>query len=409
MASVFPPLSSAFPDSPYAAELQRGGPALSFGRELEVEYLLAHLLQSRTLIRISCVLGLVLVLMRGTEQALLGAWNSLVPFDFALVLSGSLILACLAWSPAFERHYLSWAGVVVPIRNAILAFHVAAAASRGITEMLIVLPLLLLGPFFFIGLRFRAALFSGIVTVVAMLAGAIVFEMALPLALRISTLLLVSLLACTLAARHLERASRTSFLEKHIIEELAQHDGLTGTKNRRVFDEHLSRLWQHAIQDGSAIAILLVDIDHFKAYNDRYGHQAGDQTLRRVAQTIQKSVVRPLDVLARYGGEEFVAVFFDVDGERVRDTAERVRRAVESLGIEHRGSKTCPLVTISLGLAVVDPTTERDPRGALQLADQALYQAKVKGRNRVEFMDDVEHRMLVTGIFARDSAAAANG
>lgn len=409
MSSVPTPRSSAFPDSPYAAELQRGGALLGFGPELEAEYLVAHLRQCRTLIRVSCVLGLALVLLRGTEQAIMGAWTSLIPPDFAFVLSASLILTFLAWSPAFERHFLGWAGVIVPIRNAILAFHVAAAASRGLSEMLIVLPLLLLGPFFFIGLRFRAALLSGIVTVLSFAGTAIAFDMDGPLATRVCTLLLLSLLACSIAARHLEKASRTSFLENHLIEELAQHDGLTGTKNRRVFDDHLSRLWLQAIQDRRTIAILLIDIDHFKAYNDRYGHQAGDQTLRRVAQVMQESVLRPLDVLARYGGEEFVAVLYDVEGPRALDTAERLRRAVEMLGIEHGGSRTCPQVTVSVGLAVVEPTGGRDPGGALQLADQALYHAKVKGRNRVELMNEAEYRMLVTGVFDRESSVAASG
>ncbi len=241
-------------------------------------------------------------------------------------------------------------------------------------------------------------------TVVAFIGAASYFGLAYPAALRVYAFLLGGLFACAFAARHLERWSRAHFLESHLIEELAQHDALTGTKNRRVFDEYLVRLWQQAIEDGRAIGLLLLDIDHFKAYNDRYGHQAGDQALRRVAQAAQRLVRRPLDVLTRYGGEEFAAILYDVDARQANDIAERIRRSVGDLGIEHRGSRTATTVTISVGVALVEPSVERNPRGALQLADQALYEAKVRGRNRVEIMDESEHRMLVTGVFEYDHA-----
>jgi diguanylate cyclase (GGDEF)-like protein len=154
------------------------------------------------------------------------------------------------------------------------------------------------------------------------------------------------------------------------------------------------------------MAVLLIDVDHFKAYNDRYGHQAGDQALRRIAQSLQGVVTRPLDVLARYGGEEFVAVLYDVDQHQATDIAAKMRRSVQDLGIEHRGSRTYSAVTTSIGIAVVAPTSNRNPRGALQLADQALYAAKVGGRNRVELMNEADYRMLVTGVFAKNSRAS---
>jgi diguanylate cyclase (GGDEF)-like protein len=147
----------------------------------------------------------------------------------------------------------------------------------------------------------------------------------------------------------------------------------------------------------------MVDIDHFKAYNDWAGHQAGDETLRRVAQTLQAFVTRPLDVLARYGGEEFALVAYDIDSIEAESLAERMRFAVGALAIKHDGSTAGGSVTISVGVAVVQPSAERRSRGALQLADQALYEAKVRGRNRVELLDDVAHRLLVTGVFAKHS------
>lgn len=405
MVAMLRPNLSAFPDSHYAAELQRGSPNRCFSPQLEAEYVRAHLLENRTLIRVACVLAALLAALRGVEQAIGGSWNPTLLMHVGLVLSASIALASIAWSPAFERLYLPLAQIIVPIRNSIAAIPIAAAAAHGQLELLMILPLMVLGPFFFLGLRFREGLLSVVLTVASFIISAIVFGLALPVTLRSCTLLLMIAVACAIAARYLEKWSRTSFLESHLIAELAQHDPLTGTKNRRVFDEHLARLWQQAIEDGRAIAILLIDIDHFKAYNDRYGHQAGDQTLRRVAHTLQASVCRPLDVLARYGGEEFVVILYDVDRHLAEDTADRMRRAVSGLAIEHRGSRISAVVTISMGVAVVAPTAERKPRGALQLADEALYKAKVKGRDRIELMDEAEYKLLVTGVFSKSSFA----
>jgi diguanylate cyclase (GGDEF)-like protein len=362
-------------------------------------------MESRTLIRVACVLAALVAIVRGLEQAARGSWNGLLVIDFGLVISGSIVLASIAWSPLFQRMYLPWAQVVIPLRNMLVAAHIAEAAARGKLELLMGLPLLLIGPSFFFGLRFRTSLFAAVLTVGSFVASAIFFELAFPVALRSCAFLLLAATACAVAARHFENRSRTGFLEDQLIADLAQHDALTGTKNRRVFDEYLARLWQQAIEDGRAIAILLIDVDHFKAYNDCYGHQAGDQALRRVAQTAQRFVLRPLDILARYGGEEFAAILYDVDGHQARNTADRICRAVAELAIEHRESRTAPAVTISVGVAAIEPAIERNHRGALQLADQALYEAKVRGRNRVELLDEAEYRTLVTGVFANPSRA----
>jgi len=397
---------SACPDSPYSVELLRGAPQLRFASpELEAEYVRADLLHSRELIRVVCTLAVLLVVFRGVDQAFSGSWDRGLLIDFGVVLSSSILLLSIAWSRTFEQLFLPWAQIVVPLRNAIVASHVAQAAAQGHLVMLMILPVLLIGPFFLLKLRFRAALVSGVLTLAAFIGSAIYFGLTPPVALRAGAFLIMGMIACIVAARHLERASRISFLESSVIAELAQHDALTGTKNRRVFDEYLARLWPQAMEDGRAIAILLIDVDHFKAYNDHYGHQAGDRALCRVAQTVETFVHRPLDVLARYGGEEFAAILYDVDGPQAMDIAGRIHRAVADLGLEHRGSRTSAAVTISVGVAVIRPTPKRNARGALQLADQALYEAKARGRNRVELMGDVEYRMLVTGAFSKESLA----
>jgi diguanylate cyclase (GGDEF)-like protein len=400
---------SIFPDSPYAAELRRGPASLRFTPELETEYASFRLLQSRTLIRVACMLAAVLAVLRGLEQASQGTWNWLFAADAGLIVAGSIALTFVAWSRSFQRLYLRFARIVVPARNAIVAAHIGVIAAHGQLEMLMVLPIMLIGPFFFLGLRFRTALLCCALTVVSYVAAASFFELSEPVALRSYIFLIANAAACIVAARYLESGSRLSFLEGKLLVELAQCDALTGTKNRRVFDAQLNHLWRQATEDRRPLAIILIDIDHFKAYNDCYGHQAGDQALRKVAASAQRFVRRPLDVLARYGGEEFAVILYDIDREQAKEIADRIRLAVGGLAIEHRGSRTSPVVTISAGVAAVEPTVDRTPSGALQLADQALYEAKVRGRNRVELMGCEQHSLLETGVFSIAAVRAANG
>jgi diguanylate cyclase (GGDEF)-like protein len=394
-----------FPNSPYAAELQRGGGSRAFSPEIEAEYVRTHLQDNRTLIRAACALATLTTASRVVDRELLGTVSPSSLLFMSIVLGMSALLAALAFSRAFERFYLGVALFVVPLRNLIAAVGIVQTAAHGELEALMLVPLLVLGPFYFTGLRFRAASWTVVVTAVALFAAAVVFGLATPIALRALGFLAMIATACAIAARNVEQSSRKSFLESHLIEELAHHDTLTGLKNRRVFDEQLDRLWERGIEEHRSLAILMVDIDHFKAYNDWAGHQAGDQTLRRVAQALQGFVTRPLDVLARYGGEEFALVSYDIDSNEAESLAEHMRRAVGALAIEHDGSQAGGFVTISIGVAVVQPNSERHSRGALQLADQALYEAKVRGRDRVELLDDVAHRLLVTGVFSKRALA----
>jgi diguanylate cyclase (GGDEF)-like protein len=374
--------------------------------KLEREYVRTRLLEGRGLIRAACVLGVLLVVFRILDQAATSIPTTTQLWQLGLVLAASVTLAVITFTPVFTRLYLPFAHVIVPVRNATAAIAVARAASLGELELLMFMPFMVIGPFFFLGLSFRTALCTVALTVATFVASVVVFDLATPVAARSSLILILATAGCAIGARQLERWSLASFVQGRLIAEMAQHDALTGTKNRRVFDEHLARLWQQAAGDRRTIAILLLDVDHFKAYNDRYGHQAGDQALRRVAQTLQGFVSRPLDLLARYGGEEFAAILYDVDAQEANEVADRMRRAVGALGIEHEESRDSGNLTISGGVAVVDPTAGRKPRGALQLADEALYEAKTRGRNRIELRDEADHLMLVTGIFSRRSFAS---
>lgn len=169
------------------------------------------------------------------------------------------------------------------------------------------------------------------------------------------------------------------------LRELSIRDGLTGLSNRRHFDEFLDQQWRQLMRSNARIALLFIDIDHFKGYNDRYGHQAGDACLKKIAAVIAKAARRAGDLAARYGGEEFVVVLSQVERSYAQDTAETLRRAVENLAIPRQDSKTASYVTVSIGLAYAKPETALSTSRLLNAADKALYRAKNQGRNRVEF------------------------
>jgi diguanylate cyclase (GGDEF)-like protein len=386
--------------SPDAAELRHGTAGCTLSPQFEAAFVRARLSDNRTLIRVVCTLAVLLAAFRGTELAFGGVWHQAQLVGVNVVLMASIALTVIAWSPAFERIYLPVATIIVPIRNAVAAALIGAAAAYGQPELLMLLPFMVLGPFFFLGLSFRTAIVAVALTVSSYFVSATIFEMTVPTLLRSCLLLIVAAAGCAIAARQLEKWSRKSFLESHLLTTQAHYDALTGLKNRRVFDEHLSRVWQQAVDDRRTIAILLIDVDHFKAFNDSYGHQAGDRALKGIARTLRSLVSRPLDLLARYGGEEFVVILFDVNARGAEALANRMRGAVSERAISNRTPKAGTAVTISIGVAVVQPSRDRQPDGALQLADQALYEAKVRGRNRVELMDEVAHAQLETGVFA---------
>lgn len=163
---------------------------------------------------------------------------------------------------------------------------------------------------------------------------------------------------------------------------LAGLDGLTGIPNRRNFDEFFQRAWRQAMRDTSPLSCIMIDIDHFKAYNDTYGHHAGDECLIRVAKALEACSVRPGDMVARYGGEEFVVVLPDTEATGAQRVAERMRRQIEGLALPHAGSPVGPFVTLSLGVATLDAPGIK-AEDLLQAADMALYEAKRTGRNQV--------------------------
>lgn len=165
------------------------------------------------------------------------------------------------------------------------------------------------------------------------------------------------------------------------LHEIAFTDGLTGVPNRRRFDECLAREWAIAARELSELALILIDIDHFKAFNDHQGHQAGDDALRWVAQALKDTLRRPSDFLARYGGEEFVCLLPRSGLREAIATAEHLRSAIASGAYPHAHSPTASHLTISLGVSAMIPEPASSPSTLLETADEYLYEAKKRGRN----------------------------
>ncbi len=171
-----------------------------------------------------------------------------------------------------------------------------------------------------------------------------------------------------------------------LLQEMSYLDGLTGVANRRRFDDFLKLEWDRASRYAKPLAIIMMDIDFFKLYNDSLGHLAGDDALKRVAQALKSKVLRTTDLLARYGGEEFSCILPDTEIKAATIFAEALRQAVCAMELPHPDSEVSRYITISIGVACFIPLKD-EPYSLLALADKALYHAKELGRNRVEVMD----------------------
>jgi len=167
-----------------------------------------------------------------------------------------------------------------------------------------------------------------------------------------------------------------------MLEELVRIDGLTDIYNRRGFDEALEREWRRCLRQQEPLALVMLDIDHFKHFNDRYGHATGDACLTRVAQTVNLTLKRPGDYVARYGGEEFAVLLPQTPADAACEIAEKVRTAVSDLGIAHDCPHGAGHVTVSLGVCSMVPEGD-DCMALVRCADEQLYEAKKQGRNRV--------------------------
>lgn len=202
-------------------------------------------------------------------------------------------------------------------------------------------------------------------------------QQALELKLKVEELLLVK--------QELEKSNR-------ILEDISSIDGLTDIPNRRRFDGFIDHEWKRAVRRGTPLSIIMMDIDYFKAYNDRYGHQAGDECLRQFGQVLKDTVKRSGDIVARYGGEEFVAALVDTEIKDAIVVAEKIRLNWAALNIPHASSPLGERVTVSIGVAAEVSSRYSSFAALIAMADKALYQAKQEGRNKIKIIEIEEKK-----------------
>ncbi len=175
---------------------------------------------------------------------------------------------------------------------------------------------------------------------------------------------------------------------------LSAYDGLTDILNRRSFDELLQKEWRRSTRDGTPISLLLIDIDHFKLFNDNYGHQGGDKCLKKVAKKLDDTIYRSADFVARYGGEEFAVVLPGTALAGAAEIAGKLCAGVEELHITHEFSSVANCVTISVGVSVIYPSDKNKPNQIIEAADKALYLAKEGGRNQFKVYAESNTKQL---------------
>ncbi|AYC32240.1 GGDEF domain-containing protein [Pseudomonas cavernae] len=371
--------------NPYADQLASGFRRLRFVRPLEREYRLYMQDDAFDLKRIALGVGLLV-------------WLAFAALDFFLIATGerwwmltirlgvlALLLVC-ALLLALRRH----THLLVPLSlTCILAPGLGAAAVVAVAHTVDPsypyegLLLICMAAYFLVGLRLSEALASSLVV----LLGYVGFELlsGLPIPRLINNVLfllfgnLMGLVGCYL----LEYKSREHFLISRLMRVLAERDSLTSLHNRRSFNRQLERLWRQAQREQLSLALLLCDIDHFKAYNDCYGHQAGDGVLRRVGAVLSDAARRPLDMAVRLGGEEFAVLLYGISQEQALQHAEELRAALAALNIRHERSETAAMVTMSIGVASMSPGDGGEFSLLYEHADRALYEAKAFGRNQV--------------------------
>jgi len=397
-------------ESAAARQLRAGFRSLRFERDLEREFRREHIKSRLPQIRKNLYLAAVLVLLFGFLNALVlgpGPHTALYVVQFGLLLPVVGCAIAIAHLKDARRYYPRAAPMLAPIMGLLVTAVELKAAQAGV--QIVFATVLLAGVYlwFLLGLLFYESLRANLIVLSAYVAFGIVGGIDQTHVLYNALTLLLAGVIGGRVAYGLEMEIRTHFLEQRMLYEMAARDGLTSIYNRRRFDEHLETVWQQAQREGVTVALLLVDIDFFKRYNDRHGHQAGDECLRAVATALTRAARRPLDFVARYGGEEFAVILYDPSRPYLQEISNRIHANVAALAIPHGDSSVAPQVTVSAGIAYVAPTLERSTQGFVQLADEALYQAKNDGRNRSVFSENA-YETLETGSF-RAARQAAGG
>ena len=388
-----PPLpDSLFSDTPYARQLRQGFERLRFAPALEQEYNQYH--SPNDLKRSTWLCAIALLVWCGfglfdfwrIDPALLQPEQlpflrrlRLVRLLLAVVLALTLLWSVSGMPQRVPHAILMLMGTTISTGAAYAAYAYQLLGVPQESSLLVLIMLAIYMPF---GVSLWkhivvALLFLLCVYMLAWLAPQVQVRESM---LRIGFVLTLSAFIFGFGAYWREHLRREQFLYRQDAHWHSMRDALTGLYNRRMFNHHLTRLLGQARRDQQTLALLLIDIDHFKPYNDSYGHPAGDEVLCQVAQVIERHAARPLDIAARMGGEEFALLLFGCTPAFAQQTGAALVSAVSALALAHRSSPTASVLTISVGFALLQDTDSAEIFYAR--ADQRLYDAKHSGRNR---------------------------
>ena len=391
------------PDSPQARQLKEGFPWLRFSPELEPDFRRAHFDENLLHTRVNlCLAVIITIAFNAMESVVLSPELNRVPSMIHMLMIIPILLVGLAATFAEQRHRIY--PPLALIASTVLGLGVVAiqiiATEGGVSILFPCLMLSIIFVYFLAGLTFYHAVAANVIMLLVYLGVGTALQLpGRDFAYDAMAMVAANIFGASVVYMN-EKISRMRYLEAGLLRELVARDGLTGIQNRRMFDQHIQRVWQQAVREEERVAVLLADIDCFKDYNDRYGHQAGDECLRAVAVSLSQCARRPLDFVARYGGEEFAVVLYEASREYVAEVLTRIQRSIAELNIPHEASQVASRLTVSIGAAFILPSSGRTPEGLIQLADEALYGAKEQGRNRVVVME-AEYHTLKTGRFEK--------
>ncbi|MBB2496913.1 GGDEF domain-containing protein [Aquipseudomonas ullengensis] len=373
-------------DSPYLQQYREGFRLLSFSGEMEDTFNRYHIAVVLVRMRWALLVALLLMLLFVVLDALSlpeAVRNQTLAIRLGL-MSPMLLFCWLATYNRALRPHLQLIGGATSLAEGLGVAGIIWVARQHEFPLPYEGIILITVFFYFLtGLRFVTAALCGWLTFFAYLLVEVLSglpgEVLLYNAVFLGSANLIGCFGCYF----LEYATRQNFLAQGLLQDLAEKDFLTGLLNRRAFSERAERSWRQAQREEQPIALVMMDVDYFKRYNDHYGHAAGDAALRAVAEVIGRYARRPLDSTARYGGEEFVGLWYGLAEADILPILETLRCEIEALGLVHTQSDVAPVVTLSIGLAWLVPQTHQSLEDGLRLADVALYLAKEQGRNRV--------------------------
>ena len=394
-------------------------PALAFDQPLESQFRCWYRDHIKSRVRNVIwlpVAGLLALVLAGGQvdafrEMMFGAANqqTVALLRYAVIAPSCIAMLIVTYSRLYERWFDPLSQVIAPLHAMCFVAMDLLMHPQGYS-LSSWMPLVVLAPYFTFGMLQAQAVRSAILIIAAYAAGGYLLDVH---GGQRAFDLIVLIFAGSLGAvihYSLQKAVRQSYLATQLLRDSVNRDALTGIHNRRMFDQHIERVWQQSIRSGVPVALLMIDIDHFKAFNDRGGHQAGDACLIQVASVLGNAARRPLDLVARYGGEEFAVLLYDIRRDRVEELCKQLHTSLANMQIPHPAQASGESLTFSIGAACVEPQPNRHVEGFIQLADEALYAAKERGRNRSVVMDR-EYETLQTGAFRlrkkdRNSAAA---